>query len=102
MACPGRGQQSVDGRRAQVQELLAHGRGNALLEIRQPERDNLLEPFAARLFARQPDRLERPEYLLCVIGRLRPGPTLGYTHHRTVEQSQRRLAVIPADRTKLV
>ncbi len=26
----------------------------------------------------------------------------GYPHHRTVEQPQRRLAVIPADQTKLV
>ncbi len=42
------GQQPVDRRRAQVQQLPTHRGRKPLFEMRQPRRDDLLEPLAAR------------------------------------------------------
>jgi len=76
MTRPQRGQEPVNRRRAEIEQVLAHRGRNPFFKMRQPERDDLLEPFATRLFAREPNRLERPEDLGGVIDRLRPGSTL--------------------------
>jgi len=63
MTRPLRGEQPVDGRYPPVKELLADLSRNALFEIGQPQREDHLESPATRLFAAQPDRLERPRIL---------------------------------------
>ena len=102
MSGPQRGQPPVDRRRTQAQELPTDLRRNPFFEMRQPDRDDLLEPLAARLLAAEPDRAQRPQEFFGVIDRLAPGTPARGLRLRTVEQPQRRLAVITADRAKLV
>src|SRR5580658_2668262 len=102
MTRPRWGQEPVERRGTESQQLFAHRGRNAFLEVRQPERDDRLEPLAARLFAGQPERLERPQHPRRVISRLRPGTALGRAIQRSVQPPQSGFTVIAANRTKLV